>query len=664
MGTAALARSSTWAPSGIGSLEEAAERAIRSARNELVTAGPGAGKTELLGQRANFLLQTGACTYPRRILAISFKRSSAKNLLERVRLRCGRDEAQRFASSTFDSFAKRLFDRHWRALPEPWKLRGGYRIGNELGDRAFGDFQRQALEELDLPGKWPKWLVDQGGFRPPSLMSVRREQFSGVVHGTSLSTKPTNDAEFLYFLHVMKSLHSGSAELTFPTIARLVELLIRINKPLREALLATYSHVFVDEFQDTTGAQYALLRTCFHSSSAVLTCVGDSKQRVMAWAGAKRDAFEQYGQDFLANGPGLELTRNYRSNARIVEILNVLKSHIAPNEAHLVPVRAAPTLPANEVCSVVISADEVMENECVARYVGRQIESGVPVREVALLVRQQARQWRERLEPAFGQRGLKIRNEDEDVYGGVRIQDLMTEPASDALLNAVELLTTARGGATWLRTLELLYEADGLGPDEEFAQTASVRRELEEFCREHRIDRGNPPDAERLSELLNHARVLFSNSRLRRLGAQYLQGEFLETVIEATRRFLLQATDASDSWPAVFRHYRGTEQVPLLTITRSKGFEYSIVLILGMDAQQWWSFGKDPVEGHANFFVAASRARDLLFLLLCKGKRFDSIREIFTRLKEAKVGLRPAREWAEQSALLGAVHTGPTAAAR
>ena len=579
-------------------------------------------------------------------------------MLERVKLRCGWDEALRFSSATFDSFAKRLFDRHWRALPEPWKLRGGYRIGNGLGDQAFGDFQRQAIEELDLPGKWPKWLVGQGGFHPRSLMSVSREKFSRVVHDVSLSTRPTNDAEFLYFLHVMTSLHSGSAELTFPTIARLVELLIRVNRPLREALLATYSHVFVDEFQDTTGAQYALLRACFHSSSAVLTCVGDSKQRVMAWAGAKRDVFEQYRRDFLANRPELELTRNYRSNARIVEILNVLKSHIAPNEAQLVPVRPAPNLPAKEVCSVVISADEDMENECVARYVGRQIESGVPVREVALLVRQQARQWRERLEGAFERRGLRIRNEDEDVHGGVRIQDLMTEPASDALLNAVELLTTARGGATWLRTLELLYEADGLGPDEDLAQTAGVRRELEEFCRERRIDRGDLPDAERLSELLKHARLLFSNNRLRRLGAQYLQGEFLETVIEATRKFLLQAVEASDNWPAVFRHYRGTEQVPLLTITRSKGFEYSIVLILGMDAQQWWSFGKDPVEGHANFFVAASRARDLLFMLFCKGKPFVAIREIFTRLAEAKVESWSAREWAEQSALLGGARTG------
>ena len=78
-----------WQPQGIAELEPVAEKAVRSGRNSIVIAGPGAGKTELLAQRACYLLQTGVCPRPQCILAISFKRDAARNLYERVRLRCG-----------------------------------------------------------------------------------------------------------------------------------------------------------------------------------------------------------------------------------------------------------------------------------------------------------------------------------------------------------------------------------------------------------------------------------------------------------------------------------------------------------------------------------------------------------------------------------------------
>ncbi|HEY5073769.1 MAG TPA: UvrD-helicase domain-containing protein, partial [Pyrinomonadaceae bacterium] len=73
-------------------------------------AGPGAGKTETLAQRADFLLRTGTCPYPKRILAISFKKDASENLKARVTIRCGHQLASRFDSHTFHAFAKRLID--------------------------------------------------------------------------------------------------------------------------------------------------------------------------------------------------------------------------------------------------------------------------------------------------------------------------------------------------------------------------------------------------------------------------------------------------------------------------------------------------------------------------------------------------------------------------
>ena len=107
-----------WRLAGIDDLEPAAWEVLRSRRNMVVIAGPGAGKTELLAQRACYLLQTGMARYPRRILAISFKRDAARNLKDRVSRRCEPEDAARFDSFTFDAFAKSLLDRFRLGLVE------------------------------------------------------------------------------------------------------------------------------------------------------------------------------------------------------------------------------------------------------------------------------------------------------------------------------------------------------------------------------------------------------------------------------------------------------------------------------------------------------------------------------------------------------------------
>ena len=100
-----LVNPEAWSPVGVDSLEPIADQVIRSEQNSLVVAGPGAGKTELLAQRANYLLETGICASPKRILAISFKRDAADNLRERVARRSP-NRSERFDSFTLDAFRK------------------------------------------------------------------------------------------------------------------------------------------------------------------------------------------------------------------------------------------------------------------------------------------------------------------------------------------------------------------------------------------------------------------------------------------------------------------------------------------------------------------------------------------------------------------------------
>ena len=107
-----------WHPKGIDDLEPNAWLALRQRESTAVIAGPGAGKTEFLAQKAAYLLETGLCPPNKKILAISFKTDAAKNLSDRVKKRCPEELSNRFVSMTFDAFTKNLVDRFRMALPE------------------------------------------------------------------------------------------------------------------------------------------------------------------------------------------------------------------------------------------------------------------------------------------------------------------------------------------------------------------------------------------------------------------------------------------------------------------------------------------------------------------------------------------------------------------
>ena len=120
-----------WRPSDGIMLEAAAAQAVFANGNCVITAGPGAGKTELLAQKAGYLLQTNTCPYPKQILAISFKKDAAANLKDRVNLRCGRELGCRFTSLTYDAFASSLLDRFLCALPYEFAVNPDYEVSLE-----------------------------------------------------------------------------------------------------------------------------------------------------------------------------------------------------------------------------------------------------------------------------------------------------------------------------------------------------------------------------------------------------------------------------------------------------------------------------------------------------------------------------------------------------
>ena len=105
-----IVNKNNWNTVGNITLEKNAFDAIKCEKNTLVIAGPGAGKTELLAQKACYLFETNLCRAPQKILAISFKKDSAENLKERGLKRYGEEIKDRFISLTYDAFFKSIVD--------------------------------------------------------------------------------------------------------------------------------------------------------------------------------------------------------------------------------------------------------------------------------------------------------------------------------------------------------------------------------------------------------------------------------------------------------------------------------------------------------------------------------------------------------------------------
>ena len=621
-----LVHAKEWQPIDVEELEPNALDVVRSTDNRSVVAGPGAGKTELLAQRASYLLQTGASPSPRRILAISFKRDAATNLAARVRLRCHRDHADRFDSLTFDAFAKSLVDRFGQALPDVWRPQANYEIMMP-NPRMYDDFLR------DL-GEPPSRVGGRADIMSLNTRTFERIHLIGQplpVDGRSGHTAANWAAE--RFWH--SALHEGKTTyLSFPMIGRLAELMLRLNPLACDMLKLTYSHLFLDEFQDTTQVQYDLVKTIFLGSGTVVTAVGDVKQQIMRWANAIDDPFDLLEADFEAKST--PLFNNYRSSPELVRVQHILARALDAYAAK--PVSKTKGTISGDSCTIWNVPNPKIEAAQLADHVvNSMVENDLAPRDFVLLVRQKAADYADTLEPVFAKRGLAIRNEAA-YTGTVTLQDLLTEEVSRALVRILRVASSDRAGACWSECQQALSLLRGVDPDDDRAQVR-LSRELDYFINHLRSSYPEPVHGE------DHVRAVVATiydflerDSLIASHPAYRQGDWFDKVVEgATRHLCASAVDADD-WTETLDVYEGKHAIPLMTIHKSKGLEFHTAIFIGLDDKAWWSFTNDPVEGKAGFFVAFSRAKQRVVFTYCpsRGNR-KKIAPLYDLLKSAGV---------------------------
>lgn len=595
-----------WVPQGVAGLEDRAWEALRETENSvLVTAGAGAGKTEFLAQKATYLLQTGICSAPRRILAISFKKDAARNLEDRVSKRCPRDQARRFDSITFDAFTKGLLDRFRPAIPEPFNAPGTYQI--------VTPFRRD----------YEKFL-QRHGYR-----GVDAQRLEKRVALTDLPIDESNGSELHRALaDYWHERFFGDEEisLSFPMINRLVKLLLQENLYIRRALQATYPIVFLDEYQDTTYAQYDMLRTAFDGSDAIFTAVGDDKQRIMGWAGAMDDAFDQFENDFDARR--ITLLSNWRSHVDLVRIQHQIARRI---DNHVEEAQAQGTREIEGEVSAIWqfrSADD--ENNYLAEWVSREVRSGrVEPHDIAILIRMRADQVEGEIAPAFAARALRIRNAARSV-GEIQIQDLLTEELSGIFVPLLRLGATDRSPENWEQAQLNYLFLEAADPDNHLTHER-LRVKLEAFVRQLRAElarrKPDPDSAEKIAEMLLE---FIGAPVLRRSFPAYQQERDFERVWSGFVTLLKECAEHSSAWTEALDEFEGIGQVALMTVHKSKGLEFHTMIFYGLDNQTWWSLKPDRGEELNTFFVAFTRAKQRAFFSQCveRGRAIGWIQEL------------------------------------
>lgn len=611
-----------WLPQGVPSLEPAADNAVRSAVNTLVVAGPGAGKTELLAQRACYLLQTGLCRRPQKILAISYKRDAARNLADRVELRCGEELSRSFHSQTFDAFAKGLFDRFGQALPVEWRPRRDYTLDvrENVIQKRFRDRLAQIPDEFGgLTQREAAQIDEETAYK---RAFVGRRIVSFPEKPISLEEKAAL-ATWRYLLH-----GGNGSTVNLHMVGRLAALVLETNPTILEALRATYAYVFLDEFQDTTSIHYDLLLTAFHGSSTTLTAVGDAKQSIMRWALALPGIFDRFVKDF-----GAKVERpilNHRSAPKLVAILSALASQIEPGGKAPKAVDDGKT--GDGECRVLLFDTDAEEGAALAKLLKQWTQvDGVPPRDICVLTRQQPDKYCKELLAALNEAGVPARIESE-------LQDLLAEPVTTTFLDFVKLATREQAPDSWERLSSLLLAIKGGDAEYHGRQVATrlgsaVRAVAKTIATSASDEAG-------VTLVLDQVIEAVSRSGLVGYYPQYEQGTYLDDQIALIIKHFAAHLDGH-SWSDVVSRFEGEHAIPIMTVHKSKGLEYHTVVFVGLEDWAFRSFERwQDDEAACTFFVAFSRAKKRVLFTFAHER--DGRAQSFTKVKPMYDLLRAA----------------------
>ncbi|MEX0895341.1 MAG: UvrD-helicase domain-containing protein [Patescibacteria group bacterium] len=509
----------------------------------IVLAGAGSGKTTVLTHHAAWLLETQQLA-PESIMLVTFTNKAAGEMKSRIETLTG--SRMPFAG-TFHSICARLLriDGHHVGLSQ---------------DFVIYDSEDQTALLRDI---YKEHTLDAKRYKPAAvkaaISNAKNEMLTPTEYAETASGDFANHIARVYKLYQHGLDKSGAVD--FDDLLVLAVRLLEKNPELRERYQQRFSHILVDEYQDTNKAQYQLTKILAEKSTN-LYVVGDFSQSIYAWRGADYRNMLQLRLDF-PDITEYRLEQNYRSTQSILDAATQVIKH---NTSHpILELWTDQTSSQPIVCLETTSAD--LE---AIKIISRIIEHSnqVALSEIAVLYRTNAQS--RLFEEALIRAGIPYK-----LVGGTRfyerkeIKDLIAY--SRVLFNPDDSVSFNRAQKIGKRRLSALqawqFEQDSqtmraTEPKELLTQILHLTGYSDRYNEELDEDRQR---LENIAEFLAMAEQFNSMSDLLE-NVALMQDEYI-----TDGRNLGTTKEASQ------------DAVQLMSLHAAKGLEFSVVFMAGME---------------------------------------------------------------------------------
>lgn len=621
----------------------------------LVIAGAGSGKTRVLTRKIVHLLRLGLP--PQAILALTFTNKAAREMRNRVESSVGSDCASRIWMGTFHS----IFARILRIYASHIGFRSDFTIYDSADSKAA---IKMIIKQMGLDVNTYKPAAVAATVSRAKNLLVGPAQYASDKDFRLRDEKAGRPMTARIYQLYSERCRAASA-MDFDDLLYYMNVLMRDQPEVCDALRRRFKYILVDEYQDTNLAQHSIIRRLTEGSNG-LTVVGDDAQSIYSFRGANISNILALEKQY----PGLrtfKLETNYRSTTPIVEAANSL---IAKN-VRQIPKRVVSALGREikgEKVRVARAYSDYDEAALVAQAITRRRHSAHDsLDEYAILYRTNAQS--RVLEEMLRRRAIPYR-----IYGGLsfyqrkEVRDaiayfrLILNPDDDEALRRV-INFPARGiGDTTVGRLATAAMEHGVSigrvisdPDAYQAPlTGAARKRIGEFVtlmESLRALNESGADAYTIAVAVMEKTRIMQQYVTERTPENVAKVENLEELMSGIRSMVDMARETPDGDPSLAAFMADValatdqdsvedadERVTLMTVHAAKGLEFNNVFIVGLEEDLFPSnMGGETAE-------SIEEERRLLYVAITRARRYCMITYAGSRFRSGQtVGCRPSR---------------------
>ena len=594
----------------------------------LILAGAGSGKTRVLTTRIGHLIEDKG-VQPANILAITFTNKAANEMRERVEETLESDASDMWIS-TFHSCCVRILRKDINRI--------GYNRSFVIYDSADQvTLVKDCLKELNLNDKVfePKMIISTISGAKDKLYDPK--QFK-AMHMNDNRMSKIADVYALYQDRLKRNSALDFDDLIFKTVE-----LLKSDKEVLDYYINRFKYIMVDEYQDTSKAQYELIKILAKEHQNICV-VGDDDQSIYGWRGADIRNILEFEKDY-DDVHVVKLEQNYRSTQIILDAANtVISNNIERKRKRLWSEKKD-----GELIKIQVAQDEIEESDFVADMIAKiSREQNRSYKDFAVLYRANAQS--RSVEDALNRSQIPY-----NIYGGTKfyerkeIKDLIAylrviqNPQDD--ISIKRIINVPRRGIG-LRTIEKIEDRASLKQESIYSVLIDIetnseistkaRNSISEFVDNVigtlRTMREVYPVSKLIEKVIEsidyygYIDELYKGDKEEAEERKDNVKEFISVAMEFEQNseekdletFLTGVALTSES-----SEEEEIDKVSLMTIHTSKGLEFPVVFIVGMEdglfpiARAVRSMSDSEIEEERRLcYVGITRAKEILYLTL------------------------------------------------